>query len=224
MSDSDSFIQEVSDEVRRDRLFTLLRRWGWIAALAVIALVGAASWVAWQDRQSEIAAQTLGDEIYDALEAAGEGEATDALASVDAGDAEGRAIAAMILASEQLDAGNPAQAAQTFEAIADDASLPGIYREMARLKALMLPLEDADPDAQRAALETLANPGAPLRMLALEQIAMIDAAQGDTESAIETFGLIAEDAEATLSLRRRAVTMIVALGGDPGATAAGEVQ
>lgn len=40
MSDTDSFIEEVTEEVRRDRLFGLMRRYGWIAVLAVLLLVG----------------------------------------------------------------------------------------------------------------------------------------------------------------------------------------
>ena len=44
MSDSDSFINEVSEELRRDRLFALMRRWGWLAGLVVLAIVGAAAW------------------------------------------------------------------------------------------------------------------------------------------------------------------------------------
>ena len=43
MSDTDSFIDEVTEEVRRDRLFLLLRRWGWVGVLAVILIVGGAA-------------------------------------------------------------------------------------------------------------------------------------------------------------------------------------
>ena len=42
MSNPDSFINEISEEVRRDRLYALLRRWGWVAALIVIGIVGGA--------------------------------------------------------------------------------------------------------------------------------------------------------------------------------------
>ena len=43
MSDTDSFIDEVSEEVRRDRLFVLMRKWGWIPILLVVLLVGGAT-------------------------------------------------------------------------------------------------------------------------------------------------------------------------------------
>ena len=40
MSDTDSFIEEVSEEVRRDKLFATMRKYGWIAVLIVLLLVG----------------------------------------------------------------------------------------------------------------------------------------------------------------------------------------
>ena len=43
MSDTDSFIDEVTEEVRRDRMYLLLRRWGWVGVVAVILIVGGAA-------------------------------------------------------------------------------------------------------------------------------------------------------------------------------------
>ena len=40
LSESESFIEEVSDEVRRDKLFKLFKKYGWVLALVVIAIVG----------------------------------------------------------------------------------------------------------------------------------------------------------------------------------------
>ena len=44
MSNPDSFIREVTEEVRRDRLYGYVRRYGWIAALLVLLVVGGAAW------------------------------------------------------------------------------------------------------------------------------------------------------------------------------------
>mgnify|MGYP002067949300 CR=1 FL=1 len=38
MSNQDSFIDEVTEEVRRDKLYALYKKYGWIAALAVVVL------------------------------------------------------------------------------------------------------------------------------------------------------------------------------------------
>jgi len=44
MSDTDSFIDEVTEEVRRDQLYGYLRKYGWIAAVVILAIVCGAAW------------------------------------------------------------------------------------------------------------------------------------------------------------------------------------
>ncbi len=41
---NDSFFNEVTDELRRDKLFGLFRRYGWIAILVILGIVGGAIW------------------------------------------------------------------------------------------------------------------------------------------------------------------------------------
>ena len=41
---NDSFIDEVTEELRRDRLYAAFRRYGWIAILAVLLLVAGVVW------------------------------------------------------------------------------------------------------------------------------------------------------------------------------------
>jgi len=86
------------------------------------------------------------------------------------------------------------------------------YRELAALKSAMLPNDDVD--ARMAQLETLAQPGATYNLIAREQIGLMQAQAGDTDTAIATMRAIVDDAGATRGLRERAQTLIVALGGD----------
>ncbi len=66
MSDTDSFIDEVNEEVRRDRFYGLLRRYGWIAVVAVVAIVGGAAWNEYSKAQERAQAEALGDAMLDA--------------------------------------------------------------------------------------------------------------------------------------------------------------
>ena len=52
MSDTDSFINEVNDEVRRDRLYGYLQRYGWIAILVVVLIVVGAAWSEYRKAQT----------------------------------------------------------------------------------------------------------------------------------------------------------------------------
>ena len=67
MSDTDSFIDEVTEEVRRDRMYFLLRRYGWIAAVVVVGVVGGAAFNEIRKSQATASAQELGDNIIAAL-------------------------------------------------------------------------------------------------------------------------------------------------------------
>jgi len=68
MSQSDSFIDEVTEELRRDQLFRALKRWGWIGVLAVVALVGAATYREISTNRDLAAARDFGDAVIAALD------------------------------------------------------------------------------------------------------------------------------------------------------------
>jgi hypothetical protein len=76
----------------------------------------------------------------------------------------------------------------------------------------MLPGSGLDAEARRGRLNGLALSGGVLRLLAEEQLALIDLETGNREAALERLAAIASDAEATMGLRRRVTQVIVALG------------
>lgn len=218
MSDTDSFIDEVTEEVRRDRLYGYVRRYGWIAAIVIIGIVGAAGFNEYRRAQEEAKAQALGDAMLAAL-ASDEDEArADALANVTADTAEGGAVLAFMTAGAQSEAGRIEDAIKTLQPIAQSPDLPLIYRQVATFKSLMLQSETQDADARRQGFEALAVPGVRMRLLAEEQLALIDIETGNPEAAITRFQSILDDAEATPGLQRRALQAMVALGGAPDAT------
>jgi hypothetical protein len=63
-------------------------------------------------------------------------------------------------------------------------------------------------------LDGLALSGGMTRLLAEEQLALIEVEAGETEAAIARMQLIMQDAMVTQGLQRRAAQVIVALGGD----------
>ncbi len=210
MSDTDSFITEVSEEVRRDKLYAMMRRYGWIAVVAVIALVGGAAWTEYSRAQDRARAEATGDALLAALEAPDAAARAEALTTVTAGPRSAPVMALMTAAAQQ-DAGDAVAAVATLNGLAADAAAPRIYRDLAAFKAATLD-DGTDPAARRAALETLASPGAPFALLASEQLAILDLAAGDTDAAIAGLTRILQDAAVTQGLRDRAQTLMVALG------------
>lgn len=208
MSNNESFIDEVTEEVRREKLYGYLRRYGWIGIAAVLLIVGGAAWYEWQRSQAEAAAQTLGDTLLSALESddpvAGLG------AVVTAGDAD--AVRLLLLASEQEVAGDAAAARATLDTLAGMSGVNPLYSDLARLKGLML-ATDMDAADRLAGFEALSLPNAPYRMPALEQMALLQVTSGDTVAAKETLTAIIEDAAVSQGMRSRAEALLEALGG-----------
>ncbi|HDR28215.1 hypothetical protein [Rhodovulum sp.] len=207
MSNPDSFIEEVTEEVRRDRLFRLMRRYGWIAVLAVLLLVGGASWREWRAAQDRAAAEALGDGILTALELPDPAARVAALQALPA-TGEARGLVKLLIAGEI-----GAEAAPELRAMADDPSLPLHYTHLAALKLVMIEGRAAAPDARLQTLSPLAKPGRPFRPLALEQMALAEIDAGNTAAALSHLRALVEDAGASAGLRQRASQLIVALGG-----------
>lgn len=213
MSDTDSFIDEVTEEVRRDRLFKQFRRYGWIGIVLVLGLVGGAAWNEYSKAQERAQAEALGDSILEALEAGEPGDRIAALGEVVTESTGGGAILALLKAAEQSASEDDAAAVETLGAVARDGAVPDIYRDIASFKRLLM-ADEVSLEERQAGFEALARPGNPLRLLAEEQLALIEIERGETEAALIRLKAILEDSEVTSGLRQRVSQAIVALGGE----------
>ena len=210
MSNPESFIEEVTEEVRRDRLFALFRKYGWIAVLGVVLIVGGAAVTEWRKAANRAAAQAFGDAVMVALEQGTAPARRTALAAVPA-SGDRAAILNLMLASDPTD--DRAGTLAALDKVAADATLPASYRDLAVLRRVVVAGADMALADRRAALDPIAAPGRPFRPLALEQLAYLLVEAGDTAGAIAALQALSQDQEAPSGLRQRATQMIVALGG-----------
>ena len=213
MSDTDSFIEEVTEEVRREKLFKMVRRYGWIAVLLVVLLVGGATWFELQKAAARDDAQEFGDAILSALSADDREDRAEGLTTVAAPTPSADAMLQLLTAAE-LGAENPAEATQNLLTLSDRTAVPDLFRSLAILMAVMIPESGLDPQDRRTRLEDLALTGGMMRLLAEEQLAMLDIETGATDAAISRLQELYVDAEASQGLRERARGVIVGLGGD----------
>ena len=119
----------------------------------------------------------------------------------------------MLVAAGAVEIDTPADAIAAYDAVVAMTDAPQIYRDVAAFKSAMLKSADLAPDAQIALFDALAQPGNRMRLLAKEQIALIEVKQGNTEAAIALLVEISRDAELTDGQAERVLELIGALGG-----------
>lgn len=212
MSNPESFINEVTEEVRRDKLFGYFRRYGWIGIVAVLMIVGAAAYREYQLAAKQAESEAFGNAVLDALDQDDAAARSTALAAV---QAPGQRQALLNLLQSTDPETDKAATLAALTAVADDATLPASYRDLAVLRRVIVAGSDLPAADRRALLDPIAAPGRPYRPLALEQLALLSVETGETAAAITALEALRQDQEATPGLRRRVEQVIVALGGKP---------
>ncbi len=218
MSNPDSFIEEVTEEVRRDRLFRLFRKYAWIGVVLVLGLVGGTIWMEWSKARAEARAQAFGDAVLDALDQGAPEERREALAAIPT-DGGQTALLQFILASDPET--DRAGTLAALEKIAADATLGPAYRDLAVLRRVLVVGDELPLADRRAALQGIAVAGRPYRTLAEEILAYLLVEEGKTDEAIAAMTTLMQDQEASGPLRARLGQMVTALGGTPPEPSAG---
>lgn len=210
MSNPDSFIEEVTEEVRRDRLFGLFRKYGWIGGVLVVAVVGGAAWTEWSKARAEARAEAFGDAIIDALDQGTPEERRAALSAIPTDGQQG-ALLQLILASDPDE--DRAATLAALDTVAADATLSPGYRDLAVLRRVLVAGAEMPLADRRTALQGIAVPGRPYRALAEEMLAYLLVEEGRTDEAITAMTTLMQDQEASGAMRARVGQMVTALGG-----------
>ena len=205
---SDTFIDEVTEELRRDRLYGAMRRYGWIVVLVIVAVVGFTAWREYSAAQDRAAAQAWGDAI---LAAEAENDPAAVLAVDPRGSAGRQALTGLLAAGAQTDPDARAQALQGVT----DAQPDSVLGELAQLELVMAQGAQMDAAERDAILTRLSRAGAPFELLALEQKAVALIGAGRPEDAITLIRQIQDKDGLTEALRRRLSEMMIALGETP---------
>ncbi len=210
---NDSFIDEVTADLRRDRLFIAAKRYGWIVVLGIVGLVGGTAWYEYSRTQERSGSQAWGDAI---LAAEAQTDPVAALDAVDAGGATGRrALTGMLAGGAAADAGDGAKALAELRSAAEAAGNGDpILRDLALLKAVTAAGPAMGAAERDALLADLSKPGAPFELLALEQkvVALISANRKD--DAITLIRQIQKKDGLSEPLRRRLGEMMITLGAE----------
>jgi hypothetical protein len=215
VSDTDSFIDEVSEEIRREKLFKTFRKYGWIGVALVVLVVGGTGYREYSRAAEKTASETFGSSVLEALQENDPSARVAQLDTITVPNASGGTMIAMLQAAELASDNDGAGAAAKLEAAAVSGDLDQMYRDILNFKRLTVDESGIDAGERRMGFEQLATPGNPLRLLAEEQLALLDLTAGDSAAAVNRLSMILEDAELTQGLRQRAGQLMIALGQDP---------
>lgn len=215
MSDTDSFLQEVSEELRRDKLYRNIRKYGWIAIVLVFIIVGAATYREYMKSQAKTEAELFGTSIIDALNQINSADRISKLQEIIAPGHNSKAIVAMLLSAEAIGNEPTTLEMNGLKDVAESLSIDAHYRDLLNFKILLGSAEIMNVEERVKAYDTLSEPGNPYRLLAEEQMALIELELGNTDNAVKKISQILLDAELTSGLRNRATQMLIALGKDP---------
>jgi len=213
VSTPDSFIEEVTEEVRRDQLFAAFRKYGWIGVLLIVIIVGGTAWNAWTKAQADARAQKFGDAI---LAAVGQSSADARLKAIQAIPADGGQVAIkdLLIASDPTADGQKATALAALDKLASDQTAAQVYRDIAVLKKVAIEGKDMSIADRRAALKAIDVPGRKLRVLAAEQLAYLSLEEGKPADAVKQLQTLYQDQEVPQTMLQRLGQAIQALGGE----------
>ena len=214
---SETFIREVDEELRRDQLKAIWKRFApliiGVCVLIVAVTAGYRGWIWWEERK---AAQS-GDRFMAALskieggdKAVGEAELAAIAGESDVGYA---ALARLRLAGEKAGAGAKNEALAAYDVVAKDNSVPTPLRDLAAIRAALLALDTGDLVGAKERATPLNVSGNAWRHAAREVIGTAAYQAGDLQAARDAFAEIQQDAETPPDLWVRSGMMISLIDG-----------
>lgn len=215
---TETFVREVDENLRRDRLRDLSKKYaGWIITGLVLFLAAAGGFIYWQNyrqQQSEKGVEQLA-QIYADM---AQGKAPTAAQQLDGLSKDGhdavRATALFSRAGVALSQGDQKLALAKYREIAGDSSLAQPFRDLALIRQTALEFDSLKPEQVIDRMAPLAKPGAPWFGSAGEMTAMAMMKQGKNAEAGRLFAAIARDTQVPDSIRARAVQIASTLGVD----------
>jgi hypothetical protein len=222
MSSDDIFIREVNEEIRQDQAKALWDRFGPIilgVAIAVVLATGAfVAYEYWREGRSGAA----GDAFSQALTLASEGKHDEALAALEALEKEGHGaypvLARMRSATVLAAKGDVKGAITAFDAVSADGSIPMSIRDMARLRAGYLLVDNGTYAEVSQRVEQLSADTNPLRSSAREALGLSAWKEGKASDSLKLFEQIGADEEAPRGVRERAAVMVELIRGSGAAS------
>jgi hypothetical protein len=217
-NETDSFVNEVDESLRQDRMLTLAKKYGpWLIGAFVVFLAGVAIFIGWRDyRQDQGRAQ--GDEYAAAQQLAADGNLEGAKTEFERMTGEGpevyRVMSRLERAAILQTEGDLEAALAEFDRAAEDANDP-IMRDTARLRAAYIVAETQDFEALQTRLQPLIESESRLSYLARELLGIEAWEAGHLDLARDTLQNLTLAFDAPEAVQQRAQIALSVIGPAP---------
>ena len=214
-TENEAFLREVDENLRRDQMTGLARKWGTAGAMVVgLFLIGLAAFLWWRSHKAEQAGKD-GEQFVQVMGAAEVGSATPndpRLVALANSPREGYRALAKLTQANLTAKDDPAAGAKAYLAIAGDTAMPQAMRDLATVRAVGLQFDSLPPADVVAKLKPLTVATNAWFGSAAELTAMAYLKMNRKDLAGPLFAAIARDGDAPVGLRSRAAGMATALG------------
>lgn len=209
---TDSFLREVQEDIRREQLAQVWSRYGTYIIAAAILVVVAIGAYKYREHQRIAAAEAAGIRYEAAVRLAADGKMQDAQKALDDIVKDGPSgygtLAQIRLAGALAKAGKTAEAVAAFDALAKGTTGDDLLRDYAALQAAMLRLDAADWTEMQNRLNDLTNDKNPWRASARELLGLAAYKAGKMQEARKIYEQLLGDRSTPPSLVERSQVML----------------
>ena len=200
MSFNDSFIKEISEEVRRDKFFKYLKKYAWIGILLILFSLFAVSFNEWKKNKEKINNQLNGDELSVVLDKFFEDKNYNDYFSYIEQKKSGSILAGLnpLFLNNNDDVGKKIS---YLKNISTDENIPLVLRDLALLYQYYLgnkPYTD-----KFKILTELSGPDRPFKLLAVEEKINLFLEKGSYKEALKEIDTIQPELSNSFSLNNR---------------------
>ena len=216
MANPESFLEEVAEEVRRDRLFKFFKKNGWIIAFVVVATLCASIAYEWRKNSEISRAKSNGDLLTLALEKSQKGNLEELLGLLSDNSPYLRPSSDLIAVTKLYYAellynidNDSSESMSVLKEIFSNENISRTLRQLAKIKYLLL--FSGDNKVKQDLIDELSSPGNHYRFLAQEHKVQTYLASGMSDEANRQIDILLNDLEVSEQQKRRLMDLKLAI-------------
>ncbi|MFL2823502.1 MAG: hypothetical protein ACJZ8A_05105 [Paracoccaceae bacterium] len=216
MANPESFLEEVAEEVRRERLFKFFKKNGWIIAFVVLVALCASIAYEWRKNSEISRAKSNGDLLTLALEKSQKGNLEELIGLLSDNSPYLRPSSDLMAVTKlyyvellyNID-NDSSESMSILKEIFSNESISTTLRQLAKIKYLLL--FSGDNKLKQDLIDELSSPGNHYRFLAQEHKVQTYLASGMSDEANRQIDILLNDFEVSEQQKRRLMDLKLAI-------------